>query len=70
MDTSNPHLGFPGDKKYAISYDLWKYEVICLMKKSKTKKSTLQAVCRSVRGEIVNVIMRLGVGASIHDILH
>ena len=61
---------FSGDKKSDVSYDLWKYEVICLMKESKTEESILQAVRRSVRGEAANVIMRLGVGASIHDILH
>ena len=44
--------------------------MICLMKESTNEETILQAVRRSVRGEAVDVIMRLGVGASIHDILH
>ena len=34
--------------------------MICLMKESTNEESILQAVRRSVRGEAVDVIMRLG----------
>ena len=40
---------FSGDKKCDVSYDLWKYEIICLMKESKNEVSILQAVRRSVQ---------------------
>ena len=40
------------------------------MKESKAEESILHTVRRSIRGEVVNVIIRLEVGASIHDIVH
>lgn len=61
---------FSGDRKSDVSYDLWKYEVTCLMKESKSEETVLQTIRRSVRGEAANVIMRLGVSASIDEVLH
>lgn len=58
---------FSGEEK--DSYDLWKYEVICLMKESHSEQSILQAIRRSVKGEAAKVIMRLGVGANVQEIL-
>lgn len=61
---------FLGDKKFDVFYDLWKYEVICLMKELKIEEFILQVVRRFVRGEVANVIMRLGVGVFIYDIFY
>ncbi|XP_062606590.1 paraneoplastic antigen Ma3 homolog [Saccostrea cucullata] len=58
---------FSGDEK--DSYELWKYEVVCLMKESHSEESILQAIRRSVKGEAAKVIMRLGVGVSVQEIL-
>lgn len=60
---------FSGDGKSDSSYDLWKYEVTCLMKESQSEEALLQAIRRSVKGEAAKVIMRLGVGASVEEIL-
>ena len=40
------------------------------MKESKSEETVLQTIRRSVRGEAANVIMRLGVSASIDEVLH
>ena len=61
---------FSGDKKSDVSYDLWKYEVICLMKEAESMETVLQSIRRSVKGEAAHVVMRLGVSASVDEILH
>lgn len=61
---------FSGDKKSDVSYELWKYEVICLMKEAESMETVLQSIRRSVKGEAAHVIMRLGVSASVDEILY
>ena len=59
---------FSGDGKDS-TYDLWKYEVTCLMHEGHPKEALLMAVRRSLRGEAANVLMRLGTVEGIHEIL-
>ena len=55
------------DKKGGeTTYDLWKYEVQCLIsEKVHSAKTISEAVRRSLRGEAGKVAMRLGPGASL-----
>lgn len=57
--------------KGEVVYDQWKYEVISLVK-SKTYKEdvVLQAVRRSLKGEALRILMRLGTDPSVDHILH
>ena len=61
---------FSGDKKSDTSYDLWRYEVQCLMKDDVRATTILQSIRRSLRGNAARVLMRLGTEASIENILH
>lgn len=49
---------FSGDRKSDVSYDLWKYEVTCLMKESKSEETVLQTIRRSVRLININTVIR------------
>lgn len=62
---------FYGDKiKGEASYDQWVYEVRCLLIEKTHKPEALsQAIRRSLRGEASNLVRRLGIGASIPEIL-
>lgn len=61
---------FSGDKKGDATFDLWKYEVECLMKEKYTDSVIAHSIRRSVKGEAARVIMRLGSDASVPEILH
>ena len=61
--------GVPG--KEGTSYDVWRYEVTCLLADALYSRETiLEAVRRSVKGEAAKILMRLGPRADIQDILH
>ncbi|KAK3096074.1 hypothetical protein FSP39_022756 [Pinctada imbricata] len=60
---------FSGDKKGDATYDLWKYEVECLMRDKYSDPLITQAIRRSVKGEAARVIMRLGSEASVIEII-
>ena len=51
------------------SYDLWRYEVQCLMKDDVRATTILQSIRRLLRGNAAQVLMRLGTEASIENIL-
>jgi len=52
-------------------YDMWRYEVKCLMaEKIHTVDSIFQAVRRSLRGEAGRIAMRLGPLADLQELLH
>ena len=56
--------------KGETTYDLWRYEVRCLMKDpSYTQGMKDSAIRRSLRGEAGRVAMHLGIEASINQIL-
>ena len=59
---------FSGDGKDS-TYDLWRYEVACLLSEGHSKEALLMAVRRSLRGEAANVLMRLGTVHAVEDIL-
>ena len=70
ITTHLPKLpNFSGDKKDETSYDLWRYEVECLMRYNVKYSTVLQSFRRSLRGNAARVLMRLGTEASIDDIL-
>lgn len=61
---------FTGSSKRETSYELWRYEIQCLVsEKVYSDDQILQAIRRSVKGEAANVLMRLGSSASIDTIL-
>ena len=71
---ANPHhypriSTFTGDAKSESSYELWKYEVECLMNESYHPESIHHAIRRSLKGEASHIIMHLGPGASIPTII-
>lgn len=62
---------FYGDNvKGEATYAQWKYEVKCLLLEKTHKPEALaQAIRRSLRGEASNLVRRLGIGATIPEIL-
>jgi len=76
ISSQQPRLSiFFGDTdsvtKGEVTYDQWKYEVKSLMiERSYRAESIIQAIRRSVRGEASRILMRLGPGVKIDEILH
>ena len=73
VTTQQPSIScFFGDKvKGEASYAQWVYEVKCLLKEKTHKPDAIaQAVRRSLRGEASSIVRRLGIGATIEEILH
>lgn len=60
---------FSGDRKGGTAYELWKYELQCLIQESRTDSVVLQAIRTSLKGEAGKVIMRLGPTATTRDII-
>ncbi|KAK3098932.1 hypothetical protein FSP39_024397 [Pinctada imbricata] len=61
---------FSGDTtKQDTSYDLWRYEVDCLVKEKYSEAVIAQAIRRSLRGDAGKVAMRLGSDAKVNQIL-
>lgn len=61
---------FSGDgSKNDTTYDLWRYEVDCLIKEKYKEESIAQSIRRSLRGDAGKVAMRLGSGATVTQIL-
>lgn len=75
VSTSQPRLSiFYGDTdkltKGEATYDQWKYEVKSLLFEGTYKPETiLQSIRRSVKGEAGRIMMRLGPGVNIKDIM-
>lgn len=58
------------DGKGEVTYQTWKYEIQCLQAEKKyPEDQILLAIRRSAKGEAANILRRLGVKASIVDIL-
>ena len=58
------------DSKSDVGFDLWSYEVRCLIKEGVySQAAILQAVRRSLKGEAGRVVMRCGDGADVDQIL-
>uniref|UniRef100_A0A8W8HMI0 Uncharacterized protein n=1 Tax=Magallana gigas TaxID=29159 RepID=A0A8W8HMI0_MAGGI len=55
---------FSGDSKSDASYDVWRYEVECLLNESYKPETISHAIRRSLKGEASRVVMHLGAGAS------
>ena len=60
---------FSGDKKGETNFDLWKYEVQCLLKDNYSETAISQAIRRSLKGDAARIVMVLGPDANITDIL-
>ena len=53
------------------SFDVWRYEVQCLMvDKQYSHEAIAEAARRSLKGEAARVVQRLGVGASVNTMLN
>lgn len=60
---------FSGHGKGETSYELWRYEVTCLMKEGHSKEAIMMAIRRSLKGEPANALMRLGSVEIVEEIL-
>ncbi|KAK3082399.1 hypothetical protein FSP39_014224 [Pinctada imbricata] len=61
---------FSGDgSKQDTTYDLWRYEIDCLILEKYSEASIAQAIRRSLRGDAGKVAMRLGPEATVSQIL-
>ena len=60
---------FSGDGKGDTTYELWKYEVTCLMKEGHSREALMMAVRRSLKGEAATVLMRLGPDILVQDVI-
>lgn len=60
---------FCGDSKSDATYDVWRYEVECLLNESYKPETISHAIRRSLKGEASRVVMHLGPGASTISIL-
>ena len=58
---------FSGDTK-DTSFDLWKYEVSCLLSE-KTYYAIKQALCKCLKGEAAKIAMRMGPSATLEQLL-
>lgn len=73
MTSQQPRISlFYGDNvKGEATYAQWVYEVRCLLlEKTHKPEAIAQAIRRSLRGEASSIVRRLGIGATITDILH
>ena len=65
-----PYFSGCQDRKDDVSFDLWAFEVRCLLQEQVYTAPVLaQAVRRSLRGAASNVLLHLGQGASVEAIL-
>lgn len=60
---------FSGDGKGGTTYDLWRYEVMCIRKEKRSSETILQAIRMSLKGEAGRVVMRLGPLATVERII-
>lgn len=75
-ETTKQYMNFPristfsGSARGETSYELWRYEIQCLLnEKVYRHDQILQTIRRSVKGEAANILMRLGPGATIDSII-
>ena len=60
---------FSGDTK-DTSFDLWKYEVSCLLsEKTYSRDALKQALCECLKGEAAKIVMRMGPSATLEELL-
>jgi hypothetical protein len=60
---------FSGDGKGDVAYDLWRYEVTCILSEHHTQQAVRQAIRRSLRGEAGRVAMHMGPQATMEQLL-
>lgn len=73
VTSQHPRISyFYGDKvKGEVSYAQWAYEVKCLLQEKTHKPETVaQAIRHSLRGEANSIVRRLGIGATVDEILY
>ncbi len=65
-----PNFTATSEHKDSMPYDVWRYEVECLLlSELHSRDSIAEAVRRSLKGEAAKVAMRLGVGITTREIL-
>ncbi|XP_071142173.1 uncharacterized protein [Mytilus edulis] len=60
---------FSGDNKGDNTYEVWRYQVLCLIIENYAHEVIAQAIRRSLRGEPSKIVMRLGPKATVDDII-
>ncbi|VDI39633.1 Hypothetical predicted protein [Mytilus galloprovincialis] len=72
LDAYIPRIStFTGDNTNAAKYDIWRYEVLCLVKNRFTHATIKMAIRKSLKGNAAVIPMKLGVEleATIDDII-
>ena len=60
---------FSGDTK-DTSFDLWKYEVSCLLSEKTYRRDAIKkALCKYLKGEAAKIAMRTGPSATLEELL-
>lgn len=57
------------DTKNEIPYDLWRYQIACLINENYRHEIVVQAMRRLLRGQASRDVMRHGVDATVDDIV-
>ncbi|XP_063447782.1 uncharacterized protein LOC134727334 [Mytilus trossulus] len=60
---------FSGDNKGDNTYEVWRYQVLCLIIENYAHEVIAQAIRRSLRKEPNKIVMRLGPKATVDDII-
>lgn len=60
---------FSGDENNDVAYDVWRGEVMCIIKEGHPTSSVAQAIRSSLRGNALHVRARLGPSATVQQIL-
>ena len=60
---------FFGSTTAGTTYDIWRYEVKCLIVQKYTHDIIKEAIRRSLKGEAIHIVKRLGPEATIDDIV-
>ncbi|CAC5373223.1 unnamed protein product [Mytilus coruscus] len=70
LDAYIPRIStFTGDDTNAAKYDIWRYEVLCLVKNRYTHETIKMAIRKSLKGNAAVIPMRSGVDATLDDII-
>ena len=64
-----PRLPFFSGEEKDTPFELWRFEIQCLLREGKTENAIKMAIRRSLKGQASRTLLALGVEASVKDIL-
>jgi hypothetical protein len=65
-----PRLSVFSGQKDGVAYEVWRYEVTCHLNNRIPVDLIMDAIRRSVKGDVAKVIMRLGARADVTEVIH